>query len=183
MTNYGAVSVGVSPIYRILLLSLLLCAVASPVCASDVFNQAIPANNSIVHVNQTYTHDSSPGTPWWLWIASGIAASLLFFYSLQTRESSADAERDALVAALAILPSAFFTYSSFAVDKLEGVGMVAVAKGAALTEYTYIANHTIYHFWYIGVLGIAFTILCIINVIRVISLHRNLQYSEREYPR
>lgn len=181
LTNYGAVSVGgIPPIYRSLLaLSILAAILVMPVSAyNDSFTPILAWNTSIVHINQTFVNDSSPGTPWQMWAASAIAAVLLFLYSLNARATSMELEKDAILSVLAWIPSAFFAYSSFAVDKLEGAGMVAIAKASGVVEYTYIANHTIYHFPALGVVGIAFLALCILNTYRIITLHKVLQGKE-----
>lgn len=182
MENTAAVSVGwqhnTIPKYRTFLLCLLAIAaiLAMPVSAySSSFTPVL--NDSVVHINETYVHNTTPGTPWMLWLVSGVAAVLLFIYSLKSRASSSETEIDALVSVLSWFPAGFFTYASLNVDKLEGAGLVAIASGTS-TVYTYLANHVIYHFTVIAVLGAAFTLLCIFNTFRIISLHRTLKGRE-----
>lgn len=181
MNNDGAVSVGwqhnTIPKYRTFLCLLaIITTIAIPAMAYDASFTPL-LNDSVVHINETYVHDSSPGTPWVLWVSSGIAAVLLFIYSLKSRASSSETEIDALVSVLSWFPAGFFTYASLNVDKLEGAGLVAIASGTS-TVYTYLANHVIYHFTVIAVLGGAFTLLCIFNTFRIISLHRTLKGRE-----
>ena len=176
MDTNGAVSVSGAFLtpnkYRIFLLMLVLVSIPAVSAYSDSYTPVLP-NTSTVHINQTYVHDTSPGTPWTLWVGAGVIAALLFLYSLQARTSVAELERDAVVSVLAWIPAAYFAYSSFAVDKLEGAGLVAIPSiNGTSTEYTYIAAHTIYHFDVIGILAIAFLLLCVLNTIRIISNYK-----------
>ena len=146
---------------------------------SDTFTPVLPITDT-VHINQSYIHDRSPGTPWTIWLAAGVIAAALFLYSLQARLSSAEIERDAVISILAWIPAAYFAYSSFAVDKLEGAGLVAIPSSTGATEYTYIATHTIYHFDVIGIIGVAFLALCMINTFRVISNYKKFNIDVQE---
>lgn len=156
MTVDCAVSVrGKSPIYRILLLGLLLCSVLPVVSGAGV-------------VDVTTHIDKTGATPFQIWAAMAIVGPALVLLTLRARLAPAELEADFVMSVAAWIPIAFTAYSSFAVDRIVSSFMVS----GVITE-----NHVIYSFPMFGYGYAVLLLVAVLNTIRIIILHNRLGFN------
>lgn len=120
-------------------------------------------------------------TPWELWWASGLIGLVLFLVALYPSKRTDVLEAEAVVSVMAWVPIAFCSYSSWAIDRITGMGVtsqVAIQEAQKVVqshEYVYMENHVIYSEPVIGVLMAVFFLIAIGNTIRIVALHKSLQ--------
>jgi len=98
------------------------------------------------------TLSTSNATDWTIWILSGLIWLFLFLYSLNPPTSQANAEIDAIVSGISIIPALFCGIVSFNVERIVGTGVI-----------------TLYSFPIIGILMIVAFVISIGNTFRIIS--------------
>lgn len=143
--------------FRYFLFVLLLLSVLTSTVSGQIMNKSFQATD-IVIINQTYTISNNPSTPFLIWAASGYLGILLLilsFFSFPKGE-------EGLISILAWIPLAFTMFTSFAVEVVNGSGVV----GGSGT-YVLIENHTIYAFNTIAILFMVLLAFAIGNTYRI----------------
>ena len=150
---------GKPAIYRTLLASLKLIL---PILA------LVPMASAAGVVDVTTHIDRTGATPYTVWAVMAIAGPLLLLYTVRTRLAPAELEADFVMSVAAWIPIAFTAYSSFKVDRIISSFM---ASSGGIVE-----NHLIYTFDIFGYGYAVLLLVAVLNTVRIIILHRNLQF-------
>lgn len=171
---------GATPPYYGLLAVFFLVSVCmvAPVNAGP-FNQTFDADDE-AHYNITTKINTVPATPIEIWATAAILGLLLFLYSLPPKATEGELEHSAIVSVLAWMPIGFTAATSFAVERITGMGVTSIIENAPGTnqEFVLMEQHTIYHFNEIGILYGIFFLFAIINTFRILSLHKSLRLQQ-----
>lgn len=158
MQTTCAVSGMGKPIYRTLLASL-----RSLVATLLLFPMASAAG--VVDVT---THiDRTGAVPYSVWAVMAVAGPLLLLYTVRTRLIPSELEADFVMSVAAWVPIAFTAYSSFKVDRIISSFMT--------TSGGIVENHLIYTFDIFGYGYGVLLLVAVVNTVRIVLLHRNLQ--------
>ena len=139
-----------------------------------------------VHINASSMHDTDAATPWWVWGSTILLGLGFFIYSLQTRTSTGDLERDGVVSVMAWFPLAYAAVTSFNVSMVTGMGVTGLIEsqapnGAINThEYVLLQNTMIYHFPTVGIALAVVFVIAIVNTLRIISMHKTLKAQQEQ---
>jgi len=150
---------GKPAIYRTLLASLKLII---PILS------LVPMASAAGVVDVTTHIDKTGATPYTVWAVMAIAGPLLLLYTVRTRLAPAELEADFVMSVAAWIPIAFTAYSSFKVDRIISSFM---ASSGGIVE-----NHLIYTFDIFGYGYAVLLLVAVLNTVRIIILHRNLQF-------
>lgn len=150
---------GKPAIYRTLLASLRLII---PILS------LVPMASAAGVVDVTTHIDRTGATPYTVWAVMAIAGPLLLLYTVRTRLAPAELEADFVMSVAAWIPIAFTAYSSFKVDRIISSFM---ASSGGIVE-----NHLIYTFDIFGYGYAVLLLVAVLNTVRIIILHRNLQF-------
>jgi hypothetical protein len=142
---------------RYLLYAIILLSVITTSVSGAAMNKTFQPTDIVV-INQTYTISNNPATPFIVWAAAGYLGILLLilsFFSFSKGE-------EGLISILAWIPLGFAMFTSFAVDVVNGSGVVGGGGTYALIE-----NHTIYAFNTIAILYFVLLAFAIANTYRI----------------
>lgn len=150
---------GKPAIYRTLLASLKLII---PILS------LVPMASAAGVVDVTTHIDKTGATPYTVWAVMAIAGPLLLLYTVRTRLAPAELEADFVMSVAAWIPIAFTAYSSFKVDRIISSFMT--------TSGGLVEDHLIYTFDIFGYGYAVLLLVAVLNTVRIIILHRNLQF-------
>lgn len=116
------------------------------------------------------THiDRTGAVPYSVWAVMAVAGPLLLLYTVRTRLIPSELEADFVMSVAAWVPIAFTAYSSFAVDR--------IISSFLTSEGQIVENHLIYNFPLFGYGYAVLLLIAVLNTVRIIILHRNLQFT------
>jgi hypothetical protein len=128
----------------------------------------VPMASAAGVVDVTTHIDRTGATPYTVWAVMAIAGPLLLLYTVRTRLAPAELEADFVMSVAAWIPIAFTAYSSFKVDRIISSFMT--------TSGGIVENHLIYTFDIFGYGYAVLLLVAVLNTVRIIILHRNLQF-------
>jgi hypothetical protein len=158
-----------------LAITLLILFGSGVYAANNNFSQIIPPNGNNVYINSTYTIANQNATPFMEWIFEVSLGITLFLTSciLSTRDDSK--EIDAMISAMSTLPLFVAAFTSTSIDMVTsfggGPGIVMVNN---TPTWILMENHTIYHFDITGIVLWVFSMIAVVNTIRIFMNHRRI---------
>lgn len=163
--------------YRIILLSLILFAVAVTNASAVDFNRTFNQTD-IVHYNTSVNIAGEGATPSQEWHFLAWLGIDLFILACVLSMMPEAHEIDAVLSGMSCFPLGISALTATSVMQVTGTGVasgIQVLSGQNYNVWVLLENHTIYHFDLTSIMLWIFTVIAVLNTIRIILNHRRLE--------